>query len=508
MWRSTVRQLPYWKSSILQPLRRQINISSNTRINMNTANEPLVTYQVKDTARLIVLNRPEKLNALNTPMCKSMFDTLNEYSKSDLINLIIVKSSNSPRSLCAGGDVAQVAQNNLVGKFKDSTDTFTAEYSLNYLLATFNKPIVSIMDGITMGGGVGISIHSPFRISSEYTKWAMPEMDIGFFPDVGATFALPRILTLANSNSQMALYLCLTGDVIGGEDAYILGLASHYVSHDNLARLESRLGEINVFQRGKNADEGYSKDHNEMIYNMINDTIEEYSENRFPNGYKFKFNDDQLDVIEKCFNIDNITSVENIFHNLRTFENGSIESRKFATEVEEKLKNKSLTSMDIAIKLIQENSKDHIESALRRDLYVAGNMCHDQSGISEFSNATKYKLLDKIKTPYPWKQTKPLTKLQLNSFFSMKPSIPLNLWSNNINVTWKNYPYHLKYQLPTEQFIEEYIEKNLKGSNNLEQDTINYFLNYNRFTQDKLGIKLLCQNVIRRKFGNQSKIGF
>ena len=477
-------------------------------INMNAANEPLVIYQVKGTARLVVLNRPEKLNALNTPMCKSMFDTLNKYSKSDLINLIIVKSSNSPRSLCAGGDVAQVAKNNLDGRFKDSTDLFTAEYSLDYLLATFNKPIVSIMDGITMGGGVGLSIHSPFRVATEYTKWAMPEMDIGFFPDVGVTFALPRILTLANSNSQMALYLCLTGDVIGGEDAYILGLASHYVSHDNLARLENRLGEIDVFQRNMNIDEGNTKDHTETIYNMINDTIKEYSEDRFPDGYKFKFSDDQLDVIERCFNLDNITSVEDIFHNLRTFENGSIESRRFATEVETKLRKKSLTSMDIAIKLIQENSKDHIESALRRDLYIAGNMCYDQTGMSEFSNATKHKLLDKIRTPYPWKQTKPLTKLQVNSFFSTKPSIPLNLWSNNINVTWKNYPYHLKYQLPTEKFIKEYIGKNLKGSDNLEQATINYFLNYNRFTKDKLGVKLLCQNVIRRKFGEQPKVEF
>ncbi|CAL9735312.1 small ribosomal subunit protein mS47 [Monosporozyma servazzii] len=499
MWRSSVKKLPNYKASLLQPLKRQAGLSTTTiNSNMNAANEPAVLYQVKDTARLVVLNRPEKLNALNSPMCKSMFDTLNEYSKSDLINLIIIKSSNAPRSLCAGGDVATVAKSNLAGNFKESTDVFTAEYSLNYLLATFNKPIVSFMDGITMGGGVGVSIHSPFRVASEFTKWAMPEMDIGFFPDVGTTFALPRILTLANSNSQMALYICLTGDVFSGEDAYILGLASHYVSHDNMARLETRLGEINSFHR----DSRYSENQGGALYDMINDSIEEYSEPRFPSDYKFKFSDDQLAVIEKCFNIDNITSIEDILHNLKTFDNGSVEAKKFATQVEEKLRTKSLTSMDVAIKSIQENSKDHIESALRRDLYVAGNMCYDQSGISEFSNAAKFKLVDKGKTPYSWKHTTPLNKSELNSLFSTKPSIPLSLWSNNINVTWKHYPHHLKYQLPTERIIEAYINRTLKDSKNLEQDTINYFLNYKESTKDKLGVKLLCHNVLRRKFQN------
>ncbi|CAL9730341.1 small ribosomal subunit protein mS47 [Monosporozyma unispora] len=507
MWRSGVKQLPNCKVSLLQPLKRNAGLSTSAiNYNMNASNEPVVLYQVKDTARLVVLNRPEKLNALNTLMCKSMFDTLNEYSKSDLINLVIIKSSNAPRSLCAGGDVAQVAKTNLEGNFKASTDVFTAEYSLNYLLATFNKPIVSFMDGITMGGGVGVSIHSPFRVASEFTKWAMPEMDIGFFPDVGTTFALPRILTLANSNSQMALYLCLTGDVISGEDAYILGLASHYVSHDNLARLETRLGEINVFHQRKHTNASrYSGEEGVALYDMINDSIKEYSEPRFPSDYKFRFSDDQLIVIERCFNINNITSIEDVLHNLKAFDNGSIEAKKFATQLEEKLRTKSITSMDVAIKLIQENSKDHIESALRRDLYVAGNMCYDQSGLSEFSNATKFKLLDKGKTPYEWKHNTPLNKIELNSLFSTKPSIPLSLWSNNINVTWKDYPYHLKYQLPTEQTIETYINENLKGSKNLEQDTINYFLNYNKDTKDKLGVKLLCNSILRRKFQSNSQ---
>lgn len=510
MWRYGVRKLPKLPSELLKPVARQAGMATSIG-NLNLEGDPLVQYQVKDTARLVILNRPEKLNALNTQMCQSMFDTINEYSKSDLINLVIIKSSNAPRSLCAGGDVAIVAVNNLAGKFEDSIKVFTAEYSLNYLLATFNKPIVTFMDGITMGGGVGVSIHSPFRIATEHTKWAMPEMDIGFFPDVGTTFALSRILTLANNNSQMALYLSLTGDVIGGEDAYILGLASHYVSHANISRLETRLGEVDVFRgnKGKINDETIRilEDQNRVtsLYDMIDDSIKEYAEPRFPKDYKFKFDHDQLTVIERCFNINSISNIEDIFHNLKTFENGSIEARKFAISLERKLRSKSLTSMEVAIKLIKDNSEDHIEAALRRDLCVAINMCYNETGISEFSKATKFKLIDKAKTPYLWKQERPLTATELNSLFSIKTPHPISLWENNINVTWKRYPYHLKYQLPTEAKIMEYITENIKDANNMERDTINHFLNYNKYTMDKLGIKIICQKVIERNFPNRRR---
>ena len=185
------------QSSSKYGYKTTIRTFMNTQAQLNSAADPPVLFTVQDTARVITLNRPKKLNALNTEMSESVFKTLNEYAKSGTTNLVILKSSNHPRSFCAGGDVAAVAAYNLNKEFSKSIELFTHEYSLDFQLATYLKPIVTFMDGITMGGGVGLSIHTPFRIATENTKWAMPEMDIGFFPDVGSTFALPRVITLS-----------------------------------------------------------------------------------------------------------------------------------------------------------------------------------------------------------------------------------------------------------------------------------------------------------------------
>lgn len=457
------------------------------------ATEPPVLFKVQDTARIITLNRPKKLNALNSEMCGSMFETLNEYSKSELINLVLIKSSSSPRSFCAGGDVATAAQQNLMGNFKDSIDFFIKEYSLNLQLATFNKPIVSFMDGITMGGGVGLAIHSPFRIATENTKWAMPEMDIGFIPDVGVSFALPRVITIANNHCQMALYLCLTGDVINGKDAYLLGLASHFVPSENLVELETRLGEITV----PNVI-GLNNSRKSTFFDMVDKSIKEYSIGGFDRNFNFSFTADKLDVIESCFDIEKIDTIGDIIKRLDHFE-GSAESKQFAANVKNKLLTKSMTSMGVALKLIEENSKDHIESAIQRDLFTAANMCQNEEKLSEFSVAVKHKLVDKIKTSYQWKQNKDLTSREKLVLTSPKPSLPISLLKNTVNVTWNEYPQHFqKYQLPTERILMTYM-KNNENKGLTRRNIINYFLNDVQQTKDKEGVEQIIDVILKRR---------
>ncbi|GME81608.1 unnamed protein product [Ambrosiozyma monospora] len=142
-----------------------------------------VEFSIKNTARIISLNRTSKLNALNTNMCAEITPRLVEFSKSDANNLIIIKS-NTEKAFCSGGDVIQCAKNNLSGSSFESVDFFQKEYSLDYLLSVYGKPVVALANGITMGGGVGLSVHAPFRIVSETTRFAMPESNIGFFSDV------------------------------------------------------------------------------------------------------------------------------------------------------------------------------------------------------------------------------------------------------------------------------------------------------------------------------------
>src|SRR5205814_7221146 len=130
-------------------------------------------------------------------------------------NVIVLKGA-GPRALCAGGDVAQLAEWNKKGKAgqQKSIDFFGLEYNLDHLIATYSKPFVAFMDGITMGGGVGLSVHAPFRIATERTVFAMPETTIGFFPDVGGSFFLSRL------DGEIGTYLALTSERLLGVQAF------------------------------------------------------------------------------------------------------------------------------------------------------------------------------------------------------------------------------------------------------------------------------------------------
>lgn len=131
-----------------------------------------------------------------------------------MANVIIIKGAGD-RAFCAGGDVAALVLQNLGGREgqQKSKDYFGLEYKLDHLIATYSKPFVAFMDGVTMGGGVGLSIHGSFRIATERTLFAMPECRIGFFPDVGASFFLPRLL-----DGAVGTYLALTSERLEGAD--------------------------------------------------------------------------------------------------------------------------------------------------------------------------------------------------------------------------------------------------------------------------------------------------
>jgi 3-hydroxyisobutyryl-CoA hydrolase len=211
--------------------------------------------------RSIELNRPKKLNSLNGSMARKIIPRLQEWAKSDMAGVVIMKGNG--RAFCAGGDVAELAKWNQEGPEgqQRSSDYFGLEYKLDHLIATYTKPYVAFMDGITMGGGVGLSIHAPFRIATENTLFAMPETTIGFFPDVGASFFLPRM------EGALGTYLALTSEQLKGVDAFYHGVATHYIHSSTLQQLESRLAELQ-FPDYMPLNERFK---------IINATIEEFS---------------------------------------------------------------------------------------------------------------------------------------------------------------------------------------------------------------------------------------
>ena len=189
--------------------------------------------QVEGRAGWLRLNRPKALHALTLPMCHAMSDALTRWASDDAIEVILIDHSEG-RGFCAGGDIRFLAESGA----KDGIDGrrfFHDEYQLNHQLFTYAKSVVAFIDGITMGGGVGISQPARYRVATENTRFAMPETGIGLFPDVGGGWFLSRLA------GRVGQYLALTGARIDGADCLALGLATHYLPAAALADAKAQI---------------------------------------------------------------------------------------------------------------------------------------------------------------------------------------------------------------------------------------------------------------------------
>lgn len=182
----------------------------------------------------ILLNRPDALNALDLPMIRACTGILRTWRDDPHVHAVVVEGAGD-RAFCAGGDIRALRDLLLAGDRAAVDRFFTEEYALNLMIATFPKPYVALIDGICMGGGIGLSVHAPYRVATERAAFAMPETAIGFFPDIGATYLLPRL------PGELGTFLGLTGLRVTGADAVHAGLATHFVPRARLADLSSAL---------------------------------------------------------------------------------------------------------------------------------------------------------------------------------------------------------------------------------------------------------------------------
>jgi enoyl-CoA hydratase len=179
------------------------------------------------------LNRPKAIHALTTGMCEAMSDALLKWRADDAVEVVVIDHAEG-RGFCAGGDVVMLARSGN----EDASEAkrfFFAEYRLNHLLFTYDKPTIAIMDGITMGGGVGISLPCTWRVATENTRLAMPETGIGLFPDVGGGWYLSRL------PGRVGQFMVLTGARLDGAECRYLNLATHYVEQAGLPDLVERI---------------------------------------------------------------------------------------------------------------------------------------------------------------------------------------------------------------------------------------------------------------------------
>lgn len=196
--------------------------------------DELIT-QIDGGAARLRLNRPKALHALTTAMCEAAIDALLKWREDLSVEAILIDHADG-RGFCAGGDIRMLAESG-AGDGVSARAFFHTEYRLNHLLFTYAKPTVAFMDGITMGGGVGLSLPCRYRVATEYTRFAMPETGIGLFPDVGGGWYLSRL------PGRSGQFLALTGARIDGAECVTLGLATHYLPSESLEAVKAEIAE-------------------------------------------------------------------------------------------------------------------------------------------------------------------------------------------------------------------------------------------------------------------------
>ena len=191
---------------------------------------------------VVTLNRPRALNALSLPMCRALAAGLASWQADPAVHAVLIKGAGE-RAFCAGGDIRWLYGILTSEGVAAAVRFYALEYPMNAQLHQFSKPYIALLDGITMGGGVGISVHGSHRVVTERTVFAMPETGIGLFPDVGATYVLPRL------PGGLGMYLGLTGARLGAADCLTAGLATHHVPAARLAALEDALAAADLSAR-------------------------------------------------------------------------------------------------------------------------------------------------------------------------------------------------------------------------------------------------------------------
>ena len=323
-----------------------------------------VLYNVKNGVGVITLNRPDRLNALTFNMVKSISQNLVDWEKDDKIKTVIIEGAGE-KAFCAGGDVVNLRKKVLEEggpPTELSRNFFYEEYLLNYKINQFRKPFVALIDGVTMGGGVGVSMHGSHVVSTEKTMFAMPETAIGLFPDVGGGWLLAQL------NSGLGLWLALTGDRLRAYDLLRTGLVNFYINSNKMGNLKEALIEV-------------SSDNKEDVTNLINS----YSSK----PEKISVIENNEEVIKQIFEHD---TIEKIFEELELLIN---EGNDFAVHTKKELLVKSPTSLKITLKQITQAR----QMSLAEDLVMEYRMVQKCQSSGDFYEGVRAMLVDKDRKP-------------------------------------------------------------------------------------------------------------
>lgn len=329
----------------------------------------------------ITLNRPKALNALNHNMLQSIQQTLKEWEHDDQIQVIILNGAGE-KGFCAGGDIKALYQAKESHEAVQTAEAFfSTEYETDHIVHNYKKPMVAILDGIVMGGGVGLTYGASHRIVTETTKWAMPEMNIGFFPDVGAAYFLNH------APGKTGRYLALTASVIKAEDILYIKAADIFCPSNQLKNLLTSIENIDW--------------KNTPVQATLSDILNKYQQNAPQTGH-IELSQPKID---KHFSHQ---TVEDIIDSLAT------DSDAFATKTKETISTKSPISLKVALKQLIDGERKSLNECLNMELTMAKNFMRH----ADFFEGVRSVLIDKDQNPqYQYKTLADVSDTLVESFF-------------------------------------------------------------------------------------------
>lgn len=432
-----------------------------------------VIFDSKFGLRTVELNRPKKLNSLNGSMVRKIVPRLREWENSDMANVIVMKGA-GPKALCAGGDVAALAQVNKTSPdgWAKSAEYFGLEYKLDHLIATYKKPYIAFMDGITMGGGVGLSIHAPFRIATERTLFAMPETTIGFFPDVGASFFLPRM------NGAVGTYLALTSERLKGANVFYSGVATHYLHSTSLANLEHRLGELRF----------RDYDSLETRLRLINDTIEEFATG-LPHDEPIHIAGELRKAIDRCFSKDTVGEI------MASLEAETGATKEWAARTLETLHKRSPTSVHVTLRQMRVAGKWSIADTFRREHAIAAKFMQHP----DFTEGVEALLVRKDVPKWQPASLEEAAKVKgISTPFFKFEDVPEEMRLKLLNDRdYSEYP-HAYLGVPTEAEVQEAVVVGNRSREEVAHEVV-------RRRKGRQGVQAVVEEILDRKTVKDAK---
>jgi enoyl-CoA hydratase len=323
---------------------------------MHSIDEVIIGRQ--GSAGLIRLNRPQALNSLTLPMIRAIASALGDFAADPSIVSIIVRGEGE-RAFCAGGDIRLLHESGKRGSAEAET-FWREEFRLNHAIAHYSKPYVALMDGITMGGGVGLSSHGSHRVVTERTRLAMPETGIGYFPDVGTTWLLPR------APGEAGTWMGLTGLAINAADAIHARLADHCVASSNLPALIEAIGALPVTASA------------EDVHRVISDMASDAGESRLAAN---------REMIDRALAYDTVEDIQEAL---------AREAGDFAAETSQIIATRSPTSLKLTLRLLRAGRKSaSLAECLNRELGACMGILYNP----DFYEGVRAAVIDKDRNP-------------------------------------------------------------------------------------------------------------